>query len=322
MIKLYVNKNHLTVRERELLTSGSVNAYQVLFEFSPDWDGLERTAVFRSSKKSVSVLLGADGECKIPWEVLSFHGQRIYAGVCGTRGGDLVLPTVWADLGTVQEGACPGEPSSPPTPELWEQALEKKGDALGYTEAGELGLYAGETLLSSVPVSGGGGGVVPGPPGPEGPPGPKGDKGDKGDPGPAGADGRDGKDGAPGPQGEPGKDGKDGAPGPSGPAGADGAPGQNGENGATFMPSVSPEGIISWTNDGGLPNPDPVNIKGPPGEVGTGGSSLSLDVYSTEETRIGTWINGKPIYRKCFSLTTPPSSATVWYDETKIESFE
>ena len=31
---------------------------------------------------------------------------------------------------------------------------------------------------------------------------------------------------------------------------------------------------------------------------------------------------GKPIYRKCFSLTTPPSSATVWYDETKIESFE
>lgn len=322
MIKLYVNKNHLTVRERELLTSGSVNTYQVLFEFSPDWDGLERTAVFRSSKKSVSVLLGADGECKIPWEVLSFHGQRIYAGVCGTRGGDLVLPTVWADLGTVQEGACPGEPSSPPTPELWEQALEKKGDALGYTEAGELGLYAGETLLSSVPVSGGGGGVVPGPPGPEGPPGPKGDKGDKGDPGPAGADGRDGKDGAPGPQGEPGKDGKDGAPGPSGPAGADGAPGQDGENGATFMPSVSPEGIISWTNDGGLPNPDPVNIKGPPGEAGTGGSSLSLDVYSTEETRIGTWINGKPIYRKCFSLTTPPSSTSKYYDETKIESFE
>ena len=66
MIKLYVNKNHLTVRERELLTSGSVNTYQVLFEFSPDWDGLERTAVFRSGKKSVSVLLGADGECKIP----------------------------------------------------------------------------------------------------------------------------------------------------------------------------------------------------------------------------------------------------------------
>lgn len=47
----------------------------------------------------------------------------------------------------------PEETSAPSTPELWEQALEKKGDALGYTEAGDLGLYAGEKLLSSVPVS-------------------------------------------------------------------------------------------------------------------------------------------------------------------------
>jgi hypothetical protein len=27
-----------------------------------------------------------------------------------------------------------------------------------------------------------------------------------------------------------------------------------------------------------------------------------LDVYSTNETRIGTWLNGKPLYRKCFSI--------------------
>lgn len=29
------------------------------------------------------------------------------------------------------------------------------------------------------------------------------------------------------------------------------------------------------------------------------------EVYSTEETRIGTWIDGKPLYRKTFVLTTP-----------------
>lgn len=39
-----------------------------------------------------------------------------------------------------------------------------------------------------------------------------------------------------------------------------------GENGATFTPTVSQDGIISWTNDKGLTNPDPVNIKGPEGE--------------------------------------------------------
>ena len=43
--------------------------------------------------------------------------------------------------------------------------------------------------------------------------------------------------------------------------------GQNveGENGATFIPDVSDDGVISWTNDKDLPNPDPVNIKGKDG---------------------------------------------------------
>ena len=44
-----------------------------------------------------------------------------------------------------------------------------------------------------------------------------------------------------------------------------------GENGATFIPSVSDEGVISWTNDKGLPNPKPVNIMGKPGVDGIDG---------------------------------------------------
>lgn len=44
-----------------------------------------------------------------------------------------------------------------------------------------------------------------------------------------------------------------------------------GEKGDTFIPSVSQEGVISWTNDGGRPNPDPVNIKGPIGNTGPQG---------------------------------------------------
>ena len=39
-----------------------------------------------------------------------------------------------------------------------------------------------------------------------------------------------------------------------------------GENGATFTPSVSSAGVISWTNDKDLENPDPVNIKGGDGK--------------------------------------------------------
>ena len=46
---------------------------------------------------------------------------------------------------------------------------------------------------------------------------------------------------------------------------AEGAPG------VMFTPSVSPDGILSFTNDGGLPNPDPVNIMGPIGPTGPQG---------------------------------------------------
>lgn len=41
-----------------------------------------------------------------------------------------------------------------------------------------------------------------------------------------------------------------------------------GQDGATFIPSVSDDGIISWTNDRDLPNPKPVNIKGEKGDSG------------------------------------------------------
>lgn len=37
---------------------------------------------------------------------------------------------------------------------------------------------------------------------------------------------------------------------------------------ATFTPAVSAEGIISWTNDRGLENPEPVDITGPQGPTG------------------------------------------------------
>lgn len=50
-----------------------------------------------------------------------------------------------------------------------------------------------------------------------------------------------------------------------GEGGGNGTPGKDGEDGATFYPSVSKDGELSWTNDKGLKNPEPVDIKGPKG---------------------------------------------------------
>lgn len=159
MFLLRADKNKLAVIDRHPITSGSVNTVRARFEFSADWESLTRTAVFRAGTEVRSVALEESGECVIPWEVLVQPGVELYSGVYGTRGEDVVLPTVWASLGKVLEGAAPGEETHPPTPDLWEQELAKKGDRLDYTPEGELGLYAKDKLLSAVPVAGGGDGV-------------------------------------------------------------------------------------------------------------------------------------------------------------------
>ena len=56
------------------------------------------------------------------------------------------------------------------------------------------------------------------------------------------------------------------------------------KDGTTFTPSVSPEGVISWTNDGGLANPESVDIKGQQGDPGTPGFSPTATVTKSGNT--------------------------------------
>ena len=84
----------------------------------------------------------------------------------------------------------------------------------------------------------------------------KGDKGDRGEQGIQGIQGEQGEQGVQGIQGKQGEKGETGVPGATG---------------TTFTPSVSADGTLSWTNDGGKTNPASVNIKGPQGETGPRG---------------------------------------------------
>lgn len=59
---------------------------------------------------------------------------------------------------------------------------------------------------------------------------------------------------------------------PRGQTGAQGVQGEIGPRGYTFTPAVDDAGNLSWTNDGGLPNPEEVNIKGPIGATGPQGN--------------------------------------------------
>lgn len=162
MFDLYAEKTQLCVRQREPVTSGSVNVYRARFEFSEDWAGLTKTAVFRAGDKSVSVLLDDTGQVVVPWEVLATPGKRLEARVHGVQGVEVVLPTVWADLGYILTGAAPGEEARPPTPDLWKQELEKKADGLAL-DVLTLKLLSGKKTLSEVelpPPGGGEGGTT------------------------------------------------------------------------------------------------------------------------------------------------------------------
>ena len=50
-------------------------------------------------------------------------------------------------------------------------------------------------------------------------------------------------------------------------------PGPKGDPGAVFTPSVSGDGVLRWTNDGGLENPQAVDITGPAGPQGVKGDA-------------------------------------------------
>ena len=190
MILLSASKNFLDCTKRELLTSGSVNVNQAQFTFSADWEGLNRTAVFRAGDTAIEIVIPQDGTCYVPWEVLQVSGRMLYAGVYGSdTDGNVVLPTIWALLGEIKCGTTHGMNEQPPTPDMYDQLLgiaEKAEDiAQSVRDDADAGKFDGAPGADGAP-------------GPEGPRGPQGEQGIQGEPGPQGKQG---------PQGAPGKDG-------------------------------------------------------------------------------------------------------------------
>ena len=91
-----------------------------------------------------------------------------------------------------------------------------------------------------------------------------------------------------------------------------GEQGDKGTVGAHFTPSVSDDGVLSWTNNGGLGNPQPVNIRGPQGVQGEQGRGLTiLGYYDTLAILQSSVLapNGGDAYGVG---TTPPYEIYIW----------
>lgn len=86
--------------------------------------------------------------------------------------------------------------------------------------------------------------------------------------------------------------------------------GDAGQDGVTFIPSVSKDGVISWTNNGGMDNPESVNIAGPQGEKGDTGPQGPQGDKGDKGDKGDTGSDGKDGY-------TPVRGADYWTAEDK-----
>lgn len=206
MIICQVTGAAITVAQNELLTTGMVQAVPVRFRFSPQWAALDRTAVFTAGTVSVSCLLGEDNQCFIPWECLTRTGEYLRVGVYGTRGEEMVLPTVSCLLGPICTGTQPEENTpTEATPTLVQSLLTKAEAAVSVADAlrtdADAGLFNGRDGKDGTNGKDGKDGQN-GAPGETGPQGPKGDPGETGSQGPKGETGETGPQG---PKGDPGE---------------------------------------------------------------------------------------------------------------------
>lgn len=115
-MKITVSKTVAEVADIEQLTSGMIGK-AVEIEFSEDWSGLTKTAVFSNGDISKDVT-NPSGTITIPWEILATPSRTVSVGFYGytVENGEkiLAIPTIYTDLGRVRKGA---DPSNDPSAE-------------------------------------------------------------------------------------------------------------------------------------------------------------------------------------------------------------
>jgi len=244
MLHLQANGRAAYVSTDEPITTDSVGM-PVEVELDADFDGLSAVVCFRAGEATADVAMLGD-PVTVPAQCLTEVGVPLHVGVYARNAaGDVVIPTVWANCGTVRQGALPsGVDPAQPEPDWTAQVQQAAQDAHDTAErlaeqvdgwesdiasavsgaesvdatATKTGSVATVTVTDRtgtehvVTVSDGERGET-GPIGPQGPQGPQGEQGPKGDTGATGPKGEKGDTGATGPQGETGPTGPQGPKG-------------------------------------------------------------------------------------------------------------
>jgi len=123
MIQLFFEVEHQRIKRTDTFkpVAKSVNYLYAHFDFlTSEWNKHIITAIFRTDATAYEVILDADNNCLVPWEVLQEEGD-IYVS-CFT--GDLVTVNK-SRVHIYETGYGDLESENPPTPGIYQQILYK-----------------------------------------------------------------------------------------------------------------------------------------------------------------------------------------------------
>lgn len=122
MIRYMVDGQRLLAIDKWVPVAGTAGAYTLHFTFSDDWAGLTRHAVFKSGDTEVASIINSDSECSVPWEVLAEPGW-LSVGVYGAKSG-VRYPTVWERQRPILPAPDDATEGTEPTDTLWQQFVD------------------------------------------------------------------------------------------------------------------------------------------------------------------------------------------------------
>jgi hypothetical protein len=157
-IEFIVDKQIIRRFDNEAVVQDSQNYLNAMFTFTEESEGWEGaiTAVFKGADgQAFNVLLDSEGMCLVPWEVLTgnYFDVSLFCG-------DLITANV-VRVYTIESGYEIGQESREPTPDVYNQIIERIDNinafAVSYENA-DLGVENVGDALDVLAQGGGGGG--------------------------------------------------------------------------------------------------------------------------------------------------------------------